>query len=125
MIDFDNDFGDLLIQWSGVRKTAGQRVDYQWVPGSESPITFMATPHQPVGDTEINLVKLEDGEKIEDMRKLYTSFALQTRKGDVDADALTDPDSGEQYEVRQVSDRDRLGGHYKAIIKRIQWDSGV
>ena len=126
MIDFDSDFGEFFVTWTGFRYQPGGDDDTgAWVPGSTDPISFQAMPHQPVSGEEMQLVQLEDGQKVEDIRKTYTSFPLQTRNGDVNADILVDPKSGDQYEVNSVSDRDTLGDHYKVIIHKLQGDSGL
>ncbi|MGL5774520.1 MAG: hypothetical protein ACRCYB_04135, partial [Aeromonas veronii] len=88
------------------------------------PISFMATPHQPAGSESMQLVKKEDGQLVEDMRKVYTSFALRSRDESKNPDIITDPDSGLQYEVIRVAQRNRQGGYYKVIIEKLQGDPG-
>ena len=124
MIDFNADFGDLFISYTGERYSTGadDPLTGRWAPGSLSSISFRGMPTQPVSDTELKLVKLEDGQKVEDVRKIYTPFELFTRRDDSDADLI---DVGaDKYQVVQVSPRDQLGGHYKAIIVKLQGDSG-
>lgn len=122
MIDFNADFGDMFIDYAGFRYTDGYDDDEGgWVQGGKTPLTFIGMPTQPLSDTEIKLVQLEDGQKISDMRKLYTPFSLRGREGDKNADEITI--DGNLYQVRDVSPRDTLGGHYKAIIRKIQGDA--
>lgn len=124
MIDFNADFGDLFIPYTGERHSAGadNPLTGRWVPGSLSSISFRGMPTQPVSDTELKLVKLEDGQKVEDVRKIYTPFELFTRRDDSDADLVNV--GSDKYQVVQVSPRNQLGGHYKAIIVKLQGDSG-
>ncbi|MGL4753719.1 MAG: hypothetical protein ACRCXB_15170 [Aeromonadaceae bacterium] len=125
LIDFDDSFGDMLIRWYGNRYSPGFTNDEGvWVDGASQPISFMATPHQPAGSESMQLVKKEDGQLVEDMRKVYTSFALRSRDESNNPDIITDPDSGLQYEVVRVSQRSRQGGYYKAIIEKLQGDPG-
>lgn len=120
LIDFEDAFGDQLIQWSGMRFKPGRDDDEgNWIPGGTSTITFLATPHQPVSSEDMTLVPSEDGQHVTDSRKLYTAFELSTRRGESDADIVVDPDSGEHYEVVAVADRGRQGGYYKVITRRV------
>lgn len=125
LIDFDDAFGDMLIRWSGTRFTDGHANDEGvWVDGASQPISFMGTPHQPAGSESMQLAKKEDGQLVDDMRKLYTSFPLRSRDDFKNPDILVDPDSGLQYEVVRASQRNRQGGYYKAIIEKLQGDPG-
>lgn len=125
LIDFDDSFGDMLIRWYGSRYSPGFTNDEGvWVDGASQPISFMATPHHPAGSESMQLVKKEDGQLVEDMRKVYTSFSLRSRDESNNPDIITDPDSGLQYEVVRVSQRSRQGGYYKAIIEKLQGDPG-
>lgn len=126
MIDFESDFDEFFIDWTGERYSAGSDDDAgRWQSGATSPLEFRAMPSQPINQGELNLVKLEDGQKVSDVRKTYTPFELFTRGNDVDADIVIDPESSERYEVTQVSSRNELGGHYKVIMVKIQGDSGA
>lgn len=125
LIDFDDSFGDMLIRWTGQRFSPGYTNDEGvWVDGASQPISFMATPHQPVGSESMQLAKKEDGQLVDDLRKVYTSFPLRSRDESKNPDIITDPDSGLQYEVIRVAQRNRQGGYYKAIIEKLQGDSG-
>ncbi|MGL5395952.1 MAG: hypothetical protein ACRDBQ_11870 [Shewanella sp.] len=125
LIDFDDSFGDMLIRWYGNRYSPGFTNDEGvWVDGASQPISFMATPHQPAGSESMQLAKKEDGQLVDDLRKVYTSFALRSRDESKNPDIITDPDSGLQYEVIRVAQRNRQGGYYKAIIEKLQGDSG-
>ncbi|MGL4250955.1 MAG: hypothetical protein ACRDCI_11815 [Plesiomonas shigelloides] len=125
LIDFEDAFGDMLIKWTGTRYQPGYTNDEGvWITGSAVPITFKATPHQPASSEDLKLVHMEDGQKIEDIRKTYTPFKLQSRKKGQDPDVVVDPDTGEQYEVTQVSERSRQGGYYKVIFKMLEGDPG-
>lgn len=124
LIDFEADFGELFISYTGERYSAGaDDAAGRWVSGTKTPISFEGMPTQPLTNTEMTLVKLDDGQKLEDVRKIYTPFELQSRNGDVDADLVNI--GSDQYQVTQVSPRDPLGGHYKVIIVKLQGDSGA
>ena len=124
MIDFNASFGDMFIEYTGERYSEGadDPTTGRWIPGSKSPISFRGMPPQPLSGTEINLVKLEDGQKAEDVRKIYTEFELFVRRGDQDAD-IVNIDS-DKYQVTSVSPRNELGGHQKVIVVKMQGDSG-
>lgn len=125
LIDFDESFGDMLIRWTGHRFSSGYTNDEGvWVDGASLPISFMATPHQPAGSESMQLAKKEDGQLVDDLRKVYTSFPLRSRDESKNPDIITDPDSGLRYEVIRVAQRNRQGGYYKAIIDKLQGDSG-
>jgi len=125
LIDFDASFGDMLIRWTGSRFSPGYTNDEGvWVDGASLPLSFMATPHQPAGSESMILAKKEDGQLVDDLRKVYTSFPLRSRDESKNPDIITDPDSGLRYEVIRVAQRNRQGGYYKAIIEKLQGDSG-
>jgi hypothetical protein len=124
MIDFNSSFGDMFIGYTGERYSEGEddTATGRWIPGSKSPLSFRGMPPQPLSGTEVGLVKLEDGQKVEDVRKIYTEFELFVRRGGADAD-IVNIDS-DKYQVTSVSPRHELGGHRKVIVVKMQGDSG-
>ena len=122
MIDFANDFAEFLIEYSGVRYSAGQKNDdYSWSAGTTTPFTVMAMPPQPLSSTEQKLVQPEDGQYVSSYLKLYCVEPLQQREGAIDPDELTI--DGDVYQIYEASNRMTLGGHFKAIIRKKQGDA--
>ncbi len=122
MIDFSNDFAEFLIEYNGVRYSAGQKnEDYSWSAGTTAPFTVMAMPPQPLSGVEQKLMQPEDGQYVSSFLKLYCSDPLQQRAGAIDPDELTI--DGDVYQVYQASNRMELGGHFKAIVRKKQGDA--
>lgn len=120
MFDFDDIWSDFFISYSGTRFGPGAKNNEgKWVPGLPEVITFDGMPPQPL--TEKDLQKMDDGEKVGSLQKIYTSFPLHGREGDLDADRISF--EGEQHEVVQIDTRDIMGNYYKAVIRKIQGDS--
>lgn len=120
MFDFDEVWGDFFSSYTVTRFGAGAKNNEgKWVAGLPEVITFEGMPPQPLNEKE--LMKLEDGEKVGTIQKVYTSFPLRTREGAQDADRVTF--EGEEHEVIKVDTRDILGNYYKAVIRKIQGDS--
>ena len=120
LIDFANDFADLLVDWQLVTHTPD--TDTPWgehQPGTaNAPVTIQAVPPQPISERE--LVKEESGEIVRDLLKTYTSAAVNTRTGTTSADLLTY--DGVSYEVYQLDHRVELGNYRKVLIRKIQGD---
>ncbi|AUR89466.1 head-closure protein [Vibrio phage 1.123.O._10N.286.48.F3] len=122
MIDFANDFADLLVEYEGIRYSAGSKDEnYKWVKGSTTPFTVMAMPPQPLSSTEQKLMQPEDGQYVSSYLKLYCVEPLQQREGAIDPDELTI--DGDIYQVYEASNRMSLGGHFKALIRKKQGDA--
>lgn len=124
IIDFANDFADLMITYDGCRYQTGQDApDGSWVPGGKTPFSVKGVPAQPLSSTEMKMLQPEDGQYISDMRKLYLVEPLQQRRKGIDADEITI--DGALYQVYQASDRRELGGHFKAIVRKVQGDASA
>lgn len=120
MFDFDDIWDDFFVGYTVTRFGAGSKnSEGKWVIGTPEVIAFEGMPPQPLDENDLK--KLEDGEKVGSLQKLYTSFPLRTREGAQDADRVTF--EGHQHEVIKVDTRDILGNYYKAVIRRVQGDS--
>lgn len=113
IIDFANEFSDLLVAWTGTRETAGaDNAAGQYVPGTPTPLSFMATPVQPLSMRELK--QQDGGEFVGSTVKTYTAFDVQIN------DVLTY--RGINYQVRQINDRDTFGGYRQAMLTKVQND---
>lgn len=122
LIDFENDFAELLNEYPVTRYEQGADNDEgEWVAGGTVDTTVKATPTQPLSGEEEKLVQPEDGQYIADFRKIYCTSALQQRQNGIDPDDITI--DGTVYQVYRASPRMELGGHFKAIIRKKQGDS--
>lgn len=111
LIDFANDFADLLVRWTGQRATSGTTDNEgNYAPGAATELTFMATHVQPLKMNELR--QTEAGEYNASDVKTYTPFAL------LPDDVVTY--RGVNYQVRAVDDREPLGRYYKAILRKVQ-----
>ena len=112
-IDFANDFADLLIPWTGSRPGVGaDDAEGNYVPGTPAPLSFNATPVQPLNQKELK--RQEGGEFVTSWVKAYTPTELFNN------DIVTD--NAVTYKVMQVEPRDRLGGHFKFYCRKVQDD---
>lgn len=113
LIDFANDFADLLIPWTGTRPGIGADDDEgNHVPGVPTPLSFTATPVQPLNQNELK--QQEGGEFVSSWVKAYSPFEVLIN------DVVTDNDV--TYLVMQREPRNRLGGHHKFYCRAIQDD---
>lgn len=92
---------------------AGSMVDGEWVPGSTSASTISVVYPQAVKPDELQ--PNEQGERITDFVKTYTSATVSTRVGTSDADLITV--LGETYKVWAVDSRP-IGAYRKVILRR-------
>ncbi len=124
IIDFGDDFADLMIDFTVNRATIGDRQAGAFEAAKTwDELTIKGIPLQSLGGSEMKLVQPEDGQYTNDMRKLYTSEKLQTRETTGAPDVITDPVTGMLYSVYQQSDRTVDGGFYKTIIRKVQGDA--
>lgn len=120
LFDFNEVWGDQFISYTLLRFSAGSdNSEGVYVPGGSTSQTVYGMPPQDVD--EKTLEQLEDGQKIGDIQKIYTSFHARERDGDVNADRFVF--EGFEYEVIKLSTRDILGNYYRVIVRKIQGDS--
>lgn len=119
LFDFNEVWGDQFINYDLLRYSAGHDNDEGvYVPGTTTTLTVQGMPPQPL--TEKELMQFEDGQKIQDIQKIYTSFPAQVRNGDINADRFQF--EGHEYEVIKLETREILGNYYKATVRKIQGD---
>lgn len=120
LIDFEDDFADLLVDWQLITHSAGSDNSFgRHIPGSASaPVIIQATEPQPVSAND--LIKDPGGEFVRDLQKTYTAAVVKTRDDDVDPDQMIY--GGVTYEVFQVEDRSGIAGYRKVILRKLQGD---
>lgn len=105
LIDFAVDFAELLEPWTGARAGAGaDNAEGVYVPGVDVPLSFSATPPQPIKQNELAME--EGGEFRRSIVKTYTPFTL----------LINDRVSygGTLYEVHQIDERQPLGSYQRS-----------
>lgn len=113
LIDFANDFADLLVPWTGTRASAGSDdAQGRYVEGASSALSFDATPVQPLTQNELR--QQEGGEYVGSRVKTYSPFAL------LNNDIITG--DGVTYQVMQIDNRAQLGTYTKAFLIKVQND---
>ena len=119
LFDFNQVWGDQFIAYTLVRFMPGYvNNEGVYVPGTSTTQTINGMPPQPLNEKE--LMQFTDGQKIQDIQKIYTSFPARVRTGDTNADRFQF--EGQEYEVIKVETRDILGNYYKATVRKIQGD---
>lgn len=119
LFDFNQVWGDQFINYTLKRYSAGSdNNEGVYVPGGFSTQIVQGMPPQDVD--EKSLEQLEDGQKIGDIQKIYTSFPARERDGDINADRFVF--EGHEYEVIKRSTRNILGNYYRLIVRKIQGD---
>lgn len=120
LFDFNQVWGDKFINYTLIRYMPGyDNAEGQYVPGASTQQTIHGMPPQPLNEKE--LMQFTDGQKIQDIQKIYTSFPVRVRTDEVNADRFRL--EGQEYEVIKVETRDILGNYYKATVRKIQGDS--
>jgi len=120
MFDFDEIWQDYFVQYTKVVYSPGYTDNEgRWIPGARAGTPFLGMPPQPLDEKDLK--KLEDGEKVMSLEKVYTSTELMPRQGDRDADRVIFQNV--EYEVYRVDTREILGNYYKALIRKVQGDS--
>lgn len=119
LFDFNQVWGDQFIDYTLIRYSAGaDNAEGVYVPGASTTQTIQGMPPQPLNEKE--LMQFTDGQKIQDIQKIYTSFPVRVRTDEVNADRFQF--EGQEYEVIKVETRDILGNYYKATVRKIQGD---
>lgn len=119
LFDFNQVWGDQFINYTLIRYMPGyDNAEGQYVPGTNTQQTIQGMPPQPLNEKE--LMQFADGQKIQDIQKIYTSFPVRVRTDDINADRFQF--EGETYEVIKVETRDILGNYYKATVRKVQGD---
>lgn len=119
LFDFNQVWGDQFINYTLIRYMPGyDNAEGQYVPGTSTQQTIQGMPPQPLNEKE--LMQFTDGQKTQDIQKIYTSFPVRVRTGEVNADRFQF--EGQEYEVIKVETRDILGNYYKATVRKIQGD---
>lgn len=115
LIDFGTDFADLLDDWTGTRAGVGSdNTEGVYVPGTPTPLSFKATPPQPINQNEV--VMDEGGEFIRSAEKAYTP-------DDVRNNDIVTYDGVKMFRVLEDGDRLPLGGHKKIYLVKVQNDN--
>ena len=119
LFDFNDVWGDQFIPYTLLRFMPGyDNAEGVYVPGTSTSQVIQGVPPQPLNEKE--LMQFPDGQKIQDIQKIYTSFPVRVRSGEINADRLQF--EGGTYEVIKVETRDILGNYYKAVVRKIQGD---
>ena len=119
LFDFNQVWGEQIINYTLIRYMPGyDNAEGQYVPGTNTQQTIQGMPPQPLNEKE--LMQFTDGQKIQDIQKIYTSFPVRVRTDDINADRFQF--DGQAYEVIKVETRDILGNYYKATVRKIQGD---
>lgn len=120
LFDFNQVWGDQFISYTLIRYSAGSdNAEGVYVPGASTTQIIQGMPPQPLNEKE--LMQFTDGQKTQDIQKIYTSFPVRVRTGEINADRFQF--EGKEYEVIKVETRDILGNYYKATVRKIQGDS--
>lgn len=120
ILDFNEIWQDYFVQYQLVTYSAGNTdAEGVWVPGARTLTPFLGMPPQPLDEKDLK--KLEDGEKVLSLEKVYTSTPLMPRQGARDADRVIF--EGTEYQVYKVDTREILGNYYKALVRKVQGDS--
>lgn len=115
LIDFAVDFAELLEPWTGARAGAGaDNAEGVYVPGADVPLSFMATPPQPINQNDV--VMDEGGEFIRSAEKTYTP-------DDVRNNDIVTYDGVKMFRALQNDDRTPLGSYKKVYLVKVQNDN--
>ena len=117
LIDFKNDFADLLITYTGKRFAVSVRdAEGRMAAGSETAFTVRATYPQPASQNDFKL--LPEGSTPSSAVVIHAVDKLNITEGGVKGDVITW--QGDDYLVMQVNDRNNLAGNYRTLLRKVQ-----
>lgn len=117
LIDFKNEFADLLITYTGNRYGLTTKDNEgRAVAGGITSFTFKATYPQPAGQNDLKL--LPEGSTLSSAVVIHSTTKLEItedgKKGDV---VIWE---GNSYFVMQSNARNHLAGNYRNLMRKVQ-----
>lgn len=117
LIDFANDFADLLVSYTGERASLTTKdADGRAVAGGATAFIFKATYPQPAGQNDLKL--LPEGSTPSSAVVIHSTTKLNITDNGVKGDVVIYAD--DRYLVMQSNLRDNLAGHYRNLLRKIQ-----
>ena len=117
LIDFANDFADLLITFDGERFGDTEKdSEGRTVVGGISRFKFKATYPQPASQNDFRLIG--EGSLSSSALVIHATQRLNITEGSAKGDIVYY--RGDKYFVMQVNERDALAGNYRTLMRKVQ-----
>jgi len=117
LIDFANDFADLLITFDGERFGATTKdSEGRAIAGGLTAFTFKATYPQPASQNDLRLIG--EGSLPSSALVIHATTKLNITEGSIKGDIVYY--RGDKYFVMQVNERDALAGNYRTLMRKVQ-----
>ena len=117
LIDFENEFADLLIKHGGYRFAASTR-DGQGkiMPGAKVPFNFKGTYPQPASENDLKL--LPEGSTPSSSLVIHSTTQLNITTDNIKGDVVAW--ESDEYFVMQSNKRNHLAGNYRNLLRKVQ-----
>jgi hypothetical protein len=117
LIDFENEFSDLLVSYTGTRYNESIKDNEGLMTaGQASTFTFKATYPQPVSQNDLKMIA--EGSTPSSAVVIHSVTRLKITSGGVKGDTISW--RGDDYFVVQVNERDSLSSCYRVVMRKVQ-----